>query len=181
MWEQIWKELKPKWKPRLAQDLCDYDPDDHESPDEVVLVNEKLHEQREAEVPKYQAIIARNRENGAKGGRPPRNPNKTQTGTQTKPRSGSGVRVKGTSKKKNSLAPPNTAEVMLFATESNLNLDAEAFCDYYGAQGWKLSNGNQMKDWKAAARNWSRRDREKSDSAKAKDPGRPILGSELDL
>ena len=29
--------------------------------------------------------------------------------------------------------------------------------DYYAAQGWKLSNGNPMKDWRAAVRNWAHR------------------------
>lgn len=36
------------------------------------------------------------------------------------------------------------------------NIDAEYFYDYYEAKGWKIGSG-QMKDWKATARNWLRR------------------------
>lgn len=35
-------------------------------------------------------------------------------------------------------------------------LDADYFCDYYAQRGWPL------KDWKAAVRNWKRRDDEKA-------------------
>lgn len=35
--------------------------------------------------------------------------------------------------------------------------DADAFFDYYSAQGWKLSNGNAMVDWQSAVRQWGRR------------------------
>ena len=45
--------------------------------------------------------------------------------------------------------------------KEGLSIDPGRFVDYYGQQGWKLSNGNPMKDWKAAARNWARRDGEK--------------------
>lgn len=54
---------------------------------------------------------------------------------------------------------PTADEVAEFAKEDDLSLDAEKFVDYYAAQGWKLSNGNAMRDWKAAVRNWARRDR----------------------
>jgi len=42
----------------------------------------------------------------------------------------------------------------------NLNVDAEAFVDFYNSNGWKVGK-NPMKDWKAACRNWSRRERSK--------------------
>lgn len=55
-------------------------------------------------------------------------------------------------------SPPTPNLVDAFASENGLSVDGQEFCDYYAAQGWKLSNGNPMKDWKAAARNWARRD-----------------------
>lgn len=55
-------------------------------------------------------------------------------------------------------SPPLPDQVNSFAAENGLSVDGQEFCDYYAAQGWKLSNGNPMKDWMAAARNWSRRD-----------------------
>ena len=39
-----------------------------------------------------------------------------------------------------------------------LQIDGERFCDYYGSNGWRVGR-NPMKDWKAAARNWARKDR----------------------
>ncbi|WP_454946259.1 DUF6291 domain-containing protein [Cryptobacterium curtum] len=54
--------------------------------------------------------------------------------------------------------PPSVGEVEFYAKENSLTLNAQGFVDYYAAQGWRLSNGNAMKDWEAAARNWARRD-----------------------
>ena len=36
------------------------------------------------------------------------------------------------------------------------NIDAESFHDFYTSKGWKIGK-DQMKDWRAAARNWQRR------------------------
>lgn len=36
------------------------------------------------------------------------------------------------------------------------NLDAECFHDFYTSKGWKIGK-DPMKDWRAAARNWERR------------------------
>ncbi len=54
--------------------------------------------------------------------------------------------------------PPTLEEVRLYCDESAIAIDAELFFDHYSAQGWKLSNGRSMVDWKAAARKWARRD-----------------------
>lgn len=61
---------------------------------------------------------------------------------------------KGVKKK---FTPPTPIAVSDFAADNDLAIDAEKFCDYYEAQGWKLSNGNPMRSWQAAARNWARR------------------------
>lgn len=53
--------------------------------------------------------------------------------------------------------PPTETEIKEYSRAKNLNVDAADFIAYYGAQGWKLSNGNKMKDWKLAAQRWSRR------------------------
>jgi hypothetical protein len=46
--------------------------------------------------------------------------------------------------------------------ETRLAGDPRAFWDHFEACGWKLSNGrgSLMKNWKAAARNWARREKE---------------------
>lgn len=58
--------------------------------------------------------------------------------------------------KRTRFTPPTPEDIMEYCREKNITVDADRFIDYYSAQGWKLSNGNPMKDWKAAVRNWSR-------------------------
>ena len=53
--------------------------------------------------------------------------------------------------------PPTMDEVQAYCDERGNGLNAERFCDYYAAQGWRLSNGQPMRDWKAAVRNWEQR------------------------
>ena len=57
-------------------------------------------------------------------------------------------------------------------TKPPLRVDAARFVDYFEAQGWRLSNGNRMRDWRAAARNWSNRERPRS--------GQMVTGGEVD-
>lgn len=51
---------------------------------------------------------------------------------------------------------PTPLEIQTYVDEQNLQIDAERFFDYYEGNGWKIGR-NPMKDWKATARNWSRR------------------------
>ncbi len=64
-------------------------------------------------------------------------------------------------------SPPGRAEVEAYAAEAKLELDAGAFLDYYAANGWRVGKA-PMKDWRAAARGWSRRARAS--------PARPAQG-----
>lgn len=66
--------------------------------------------------------------------------------------------AKGGKTKRPTMQPPTADEVRAYAEAQGLAIDAERFVDYYKAQGWKLSNGQAMKDWEATARNWARRD-----------------------
>ena len=54
---------------------------------------------------------------------------------------------------------PTPLEIQSYVDEQNLKIDAERFFDYYEGNGWKIGR-NPMKDWKATARNWSRRNEE---------------------
>ncbi|MGN0035417.1 MAG: hypothetical protein ACI364_06790 [Coriobacteriales bacterium] len=66
---------------------------------------------------------------------------------------------------------PGVEDVRAYADERGIaGFDAERFVDYYAAQGWKLSNGNRMRDWKAAVRNWARRDEQEREKSGKDDP-----------
>lgn len=58
---------------------------------------------------------------------------------------------------KGGFEPPTVEEVTAYCNDRNNSIDPHSFIDYYAQQGWKLSNGNRMKDWKAAVRLWERR------------------------
>ena len=53
--------------------------------------------------------------------------------------------------------PPTVEDVRAYAEGAGCNVDAERFVDYYASNGWKVGR-SPMRDWRAAARNWSRRD-----------------------
>ena len=59
-------------------------------------------------------------------------------------------------------APPTVEEVRAYCTERKNHVDPEAFVDYYERQGWVLSNGQKMKDWKSGVRTWEKRDAERA-------------------
>lgn len=58
--------------------------------------------------------------------------------------------------KRKRFQPPTKEDIQDYCAQKGLTVDADRFIDYYSAQGWKLSNGNAMRDWRAAVRNWSR-------------------------
>jgi len=51
---------------------------------------------------------------------------------------------------------PTVEQVQQYAREHNYQIDAQAFWDYYEANGWMVGR-NPMRDWKAAVRQWQRR------------------------
>ena len=61
--------------------------------------------------------------------------------------------------KRSRFAPPTTEEIQTYCNEKHYNVNPEHFIDYYESNGWKVGR-NSMKDWKAAVRNWARRDKE---------------------
>lgn len=54
--------------------------------------------------------------------------------------------------------PPTKDEVLAFCQENGFSIDVDYLYDYYAAKGWKIGS-NSMKDWKAAVRNWARREK----------------------
>jgi len=122
---------------------------------------------------RYESRCEVNRANGRKGGlakatnrkRSPQSlanladtetDTETDTDTATETDKGKSAKAQRPRPSK-TFKPPTIEEVQAFADARGLKLDAADFCDYYAAQGWKLSNGNMMKDWEAAARRWATR------------------------
>lgn len=58
---------------------------------------------------------------------------------------------------KKRFVPPTQAEIEAYVREAKLAMDPQEFLDYYTANGWKVGS-HAMKDWRAAARNWARKE-----------------------
>ena len=68
-------------------------------------------------------------------------------------------------KKRERFTPPTADEVASFCSESGIIIDIGNFIDFYTSKGWKVGS-QSMKDWKAAARNWARRDKARAQEKK---------------
>jgi len=126
-----------------------------------------VHKRIDSEIRKYKAKADIAKVNGSKGGRPAKpkktklvnlaNPEITGSKANHKPLT---INQEPEKEKKKRFSPPTEQEVTDFMISLNWPADngatARAMIDYYAQQGWKLSNGNMMKDWNAAARGWLR-------------------------
>ena len=66
---------------------------------------------------------------------------------------------------------PSVEDVENYRQKIGSKVDAQLFTDFYEANGWRQSNGNPVKDWKAAFRAWDRREKtEKPKGKPEKDP-----------
>lgn len=54
--------------------------------------------------------------------------------------------------------PPTLEEIREYCRENGLTCAPEGFIDYYDMNGWKTNAGQPVQDWKAALRNWERRE-----------------------
>lgn len=61
---------------------------------------------------------------------------------------------------------PSAEDVEAYCQEKGITIDAQAFIDYYTANGWRVGK-SPMKSWQAAVRNWARRDAERQAQAVA--------------
>lgn len=60
--------------------------------------------------------------------------------------------------KKKVFVPPTVDEVRAYCQERHNNVDPERFVNFYESKGWMIGK-NKMKDFKAAVRNWEKRDK----------------------
>jgi hypothetical protein len=70
---------------------------------------------------------------------------------------------------------PTAEEAAAYFTLKSLDGNPAEFHDHYEGNGWKQANGLPIKDWQAAARNWSRREPQFSGRAGSNsDDGLPL-------
>lgn len=113
---------------------------------------------------KYKAIIERNKNNGKKGGRPPKEQNPEESkkpsgliGMPEEPKKADTDTVTDTAtdkkennkKKTNVFIPPALFEIQKYFSENGYsNEAAEKAFKYYDSANWKDSNGKQVNNWK---------------------------------
>lgn len=78
-----------------------------------------------------------------------------------------GKNEKAGTKKSKRFVRPSVQDVEAYCQEKNLNVNAQEFIDFYDSNGWKVGK-NAMKDWKAACRNWHRRDAKEQEEKRIK-------------
>lgn len=64
-----------------------------------------------------------------------------------------------TKKKREVFQKPTREEVAAYCLAELYEIDVGAFMDHYDACGWVVGRNKPMKDWKAAVRQWARRDK----------------------
>lgn len=128
----------------------------------------------------YKERCEKNRANGAKGGRPPKNQAVIPETERffEKPKKAKEKEKEKEKKKEKKIesieadkpptrprfSPPTVEEVRAYCDEKGCRIDPQHFVDYYTSNGWKVGK-NPMKDWKAAVRNWSRKEMQSNERA----------------
>lgn len=74
---------------------------------------------------------------------------------------------------------PTLEEVRRYWETAGLRGDPSSFFDHFESNGWRVSGKAPMKDWKAAARNWSRREEQFNRKGTPKDNERRYTKDEI--
>lgn len=131
-----------------------------------------MRQQFDRDLLKYKNVVERNKNNGAKGGRPKKNNSENPLGyletqeKQEEPKKADTVSVSvsetdSTTEKRMRFIPPTSQEVKEYVSVNNYSVNEKMFIDYYTSNGWKVGK-NTMKDWKAAVRNWNERNKKET-------------------
>ena len=151
------------------------DPDAVPEDPALAFVFELIKQQLDADSQRYKEACAARSEAGKKGGRPKANASdkKQMVSEESKKSKCFSEKAKKADNeydndlKENTLegvkekrfAPPTLENVSGYCREMGYtNVDAARFIDFYTSNGWMVGK-NRMKDWKAAVRNWDRREK----------------------
>lgn len=174
-WAELLRQMPPNLR-HAVHDALDLYLLERTMPDEndpsywiVALFVQQIGKDKE----RYERVVERNRINGAKGGRPrknpetqnnPNNPNnpvgfsKPQKADNDNDNDNDNDSLKGNNKRKNAgrFVPPTTEEVRAYCSEKGYsNVDPERFVLFYESKGWYVGK-NKMKSWHAAVGNWAK-------------------------
>lgn len=58
-----------------------------------------------------------------------------------------------------SFKPPALKQIHAYCEKNNIVIDEEYFFDYHTQNGWVMSNGVPIKDWRARVRAWAKREK----------------------
>lgn len=152
------------------------DPDAVPEDPALAFVFELIKQQLDADSQRYKEACAARSEAGKKGGRPKTNASdkKQMVSEESKKSKCFSEKAKKADNdneydndlKENTLegvkekrfAPPTLENVSEYCRKMGYtNVDAARFIDFYTSNGWMVGK-NRMKDWKAAVRNWDRRE-----------------------
>lgn len=143
----------------------------------IAFVFEIIKQKLEEDNKRYEEVCAARSEAGKKGGRPKANASdkKQMVSEESKKSKCFSEKAKKADNdneydndlKENTLegvkekrfAPPTLENVSEYCREMGYtNVDAVCFINFYTSNGWMVGK-NRMKDWKAAVRNWDRREK----------------------
>ena len=166
------------------------DPDAVPEDPALAFVFELIKQQLDADSQRYKEACAARSEAGKKGGRPKENASdkKQMVSEESKKSKCFSEKAKKADNdneydndlKENTLegvkekrfAPPTLENVSEYCREMGYtNVDAVCFINFYTSNGWMVGK-NRMKDWKAAVRNWDRREKnpQRQDGAAEEEP-----------
>ena len=143
----------------------------------IAFVFEIIKQKLEEDNKRYEEVCAARSEGGKKGGRPKANASdkKQMVSEESKKSKCFSEKAKKADNdneydndlkentidgvKEKRFAPPTLENVSEYCREMGYtNVDAVCFIDFYTSNGWMVGK-NRMKDWKAAVRNWDRREK----------------------
>lgn len=143
------------------------DPDAVPEDPALAFVFELIKQQLDADSQRYKEACAARSEAGKKGGRPKANASDKKQMVSEKAKKADNDNEYDNDLKENTLegvkekrfAPPTLENVSEYCREMGYtNVDAARFINFYTSNGWMVGK-NRMKDWKAAVRNWDRREK----------------------
>jgi len=156
----VFNQLPDEIAGRLIKHIFAYVNDEQPVTEELIIniAFEPIKQCLKRDLCRWKEYLDKQSVNGKKGGRPKKaNESEITQAFLDKPKKADSVSVSvndsvNVNEKRNIFKAPTVGELK----SEFPNIDAESFHDFYTSKGWKIGK-DAMKDWRAAARNWERR------------------------